>query len=98
RFSRDWSSDVCSSDLLHPRLAAQILPERQHADDEQKRWQEDCDQAEHCRPPTADDRAEIGRKREERARNGLGCSVTCKELVVGQDRKSTRLNSSHVKI
>src|SRR5690606_40425730 len=90
-FSRDWSSDVCSSDLLacekrgkrpssppgapHDRTSAGAP--RRHS---------------HPRPEVAG--AAGPPYRRGRAGRGLGAA----RVHRAQDRKSTRLNSSHVKI
>src|SRR5690606_40299154 len=83
RFSRDWSSDVCSSDLHRGR------PQRRLAD------------------PSPAGRRDAGRLlgRDGPARAGAGAGgqgsrsggKSGAETRV-RDRKSTRLNSSHVKI
>src|SRR5690606_39278546 len=65
RFSRDWSSDVCSSDLPRPDP---LPPRRGHPEAERRRGRGRADAA-----AAAGDLPE-------------------------RDRKSTRLNSSHVKI
>src|SRR5690606_40755617 len=72
RFSRDWSSDVCSSDLHRP-ACGQSLPLR--ADHQPRELQ-----------PGRCHREHRHRRPGHAARGGE------------EDRKSTRLNSSHVKI
>src|SRR5690606_41151693 len=69
RFSRDWSSDVCSSDLQTGKTAIAI----------------DC----------------IINQKQNFETNDLKKQLFCIYVAIGQkrsDRKSTRLNSSHVKI
>src|SRR5690606_40718251 len=70
RFSRDWSSDVCSSDLAGARSPLPQSP-----------------------PPR-------GRAREGRRALPRGAPAAPRPArgLVPRDRKSTRLNSSHVKI
>src|SRR5207302_7776986 len=91
RFSRDWSSDVCSSDLPDERLP--LLENPWHAKENTV-----------CNPPRL--ARWLGRRdRPLGARTGRlgrvgGPSPLLDErkVTVTGDRKSTRLNSSHVKI
>src|SRR5437868_9837250 len=77
RSKRDWSSDVCSSDLHFMRLVADLDLVSHRARD---------------RPlAVADLRGRGGDRRLRRLGRRLG-------QVLGADRKSTRLNSSHVSI
>src|SRR5690606_39624720 len=88
RFSRDWSSDVCSSDLRKYR-AAQIAPTWSSV------WVSGAG---------VGDSTSGGSGASEVGCSEVGSSVVGSAGVVGSavgpspDRKSTRLNSSHVKI
>src|SRR5690606_40565400 len=86
RFSRDWSSDVCSSDLhehgQHPQVAVAVASHR-------VRVQESRGDAKILRGghrPAVD--RDLVRVR----------SAVRRAADLLSDRKSTRLNSSHVKI
>src|SRR5690606_40102851 len=97
RFSRDWSSDVCSSDL--PPLS--IFPWVEHAEG----------RTEHVGAPIECGRC-VTREwpdgfepykatkifDQDSTPAGLLADHQTRAGVWGRDRKSTRLNSSHVKI
>src|SRR5690606_40206514 len=91
RFSRDWSSDVCSSDLLTAlatEAALAALTEAGHADLSTT--------ALIASTPSPEFPARLAE-----SLGIAGESVLLPDLTDGDphtDRKSTRLNSSHVKI
>src|SRR5207302_7559249 len=93
RFSRDWSSDVCSSDLpddaraTEPLVWAAVAGPRPHGAQE--------DQA-----PGEENRAWY---KPQVPACGIGVPIPLNDAATQvhdyeEDRKSTRLNSSHVKI
>src|SRR5690625_6093537 len=77
RWPRDWSSDVCSSDLQHA-----LAPGRPATPPEEI--------TRHLGAPTTDTRVRY----RSGSRDGPATSLT----PLPRDRKSTRLNSSHVAI
>src|SRR5437660_7449688 len=81
RWPRDWSSDVCSSDLLD--LAV--------------RWAEELDIRERHGSPLAREREDVAQSRIFLATARPTLALQRLEPAI-QDRKSTRLNSSHVAI
>src|SRR5690606_40810752 len=92
RFSRDWSSDVCSSDLpklVQSRVELAIPVARLVVDDAAARRQEGPDFASE---PSPDDAAGT------RTNMLSGALLDAAQFPTIKDRKSTRLNSSHVKI
>src|SRR5207302_7688742 len=95
RFSRDWSSDVCSSDLAgtadEPTADGPPQPRPDEAVHEHLHPGGDHDLVQMVEPVAGGD----GPDRERGAQGD-----ECDHRVVPQrpDRKSTRLNSSHVKI
>src|SRR5690606_40509963 len=97
RFSRDWSSDVCSSDLIVPTLShAHITPE---ALTPEPRYRQLYDLRKALKGNNYEYR--INGVDELLTRDNIalfaGC-VTSFQTHYQIDRKSTRLNSSHVKI
>src|SRR5690606_40012652 len=85
-FSRDWSSDVCSSDLVQCRTCGSIAHQHQvDVEAGQQRAARDPFQA--AAPTLA---ALVGHEH--------GPDLPEAAQRNQQDRKSTRLNSSHVKI
>src|SRR5690606_40468545 len=94
RFSRDWSSDVCSSDLARvdaDRARPHLRPvvHREHRLDREALEQAILDHGLGAGKPLLARLEDQHRRAVELA--GFG-------QVTGRDRKSTRLNSSHVKI
>src|SRR5690606_40139925 len=91
RFSRDWSSDVCSSDL-EVRDCGHLPPSGGVACIERVAGGE-CDHE-------AARSDEVQALEEEVVVQGVAAPVVdwVVRLDAGEDRKSTRLNSSHVKI
>src|SRR2546427_799414 len=79
RFDCDWSSDVCSSDLVAHRLTRMAMAGAN---------------------PSARDRREFTRMVSEKqtAFQQSWAAMGMQSMVASQDRKSTRLNSSHSQI
>src|SRR2546422_7768816 len=93
RCSRDWSSDVCSSDLVLPaRMAAPLRTQLRlghHLDD--------C-AAQHLAFPAQGEELALHAANAKGGAGGQGYSRALQEVFharPAQDRKSTRLNSSH---
>src|SRR5690606_40964509 len=86
RFSRDWSSDVCSSDLEALRILAGDVPPLPQPRQGQQRLGR----------PDRLVRAAVDQLQE--LRGELDVPQSAGAQLDLRDRKSTRLNSSHVKI
>src|SRR5690606_40484030 len=105
-FSRDWSSDVCSSDLIAagPEVELVIDPEERARHErmaaEIAYLQSELAAAEQLLAEAAEKETKFNELRRLKAelqaeRAGLAGKEGAEERI---DRKSTRLNSSHVKI
>src|SRR5690606_40766586 len=107
----DWSSDVCSSDLMAESGVfkdglgdiEQVISsiEAEMAAEEQQRFISGFSEAGAAMRQAADDAGVWGTElfRLEDAMPGVNAeTATMSEVLAELDRKSTRLNSSHVKI
>src|SRR5690606_39512181 len=96
RFSRDWSSDVCSSDLV-AECSTKLLTSQQRVDTHVK-------QALSYAKSLANQQTRADASTFVEPVESLTASVISQEKRLAaivkflQERKSTRLNSSHVKI
>src|SRR3712207_7936541 len=95
RYWRDWSSDVCSSDLLRRGEVGQDRVERRLDAEEEGGGREDEDVEDEDHVADAQERAALA----DEERRDLG-AVEHGAAADGEaeDRKSTRLNSSHANI
>src|SRR5947209_11407806 len=82
RYWRDWSSDVCSSDLACVGMAAR----RHHVDER------------FVRVAPLEKRLEVDLLQEAGVQRCVNAADDRREVRDEQDRKSTRLNSSHANI
>src|SRR5207302_6128230 len=96
RFSRDWSSDVCSSDLPAESSRRDRSSNHAHQHGDRKGDVAERDDQRECAGKNAAPPIELGVAPSDRIEHAPKAVVEVK--AEGQDRKSTRLNSSHVKI
>src|SRR5690625_5419956 len=91
RWPRDWSSDVCSSDLVEPvgKPACPLIGELRCCGGRDGRIKSGVQ---------AERQEERGRRKDERRHPGAPCAAQHHGDDGSEDRKSTRLNSSHVAI
>src|SRR5690606_39829108 len=95
RFSRDWSSDVCSSDLVGVAAVGHLEGVVGGSGDRVRRGTDSSRRGGRREAERAVEQvllAELGRRTD-----AADLRLELGDLVV-RDRKSTRLNSSHVKI
>src|SRR5690606_40162308 len=96
-FSRDWSSDVCSSDLFRHDLVREAV-ERALPPGRRREAHAAVLAALEARgePATVGRRERLTALAHHAAEAGDAAAVLRYAVAAGRDRKSTRLNSSHV--